>query len=285
MKYSGLELVSDALSIVSESPVWDSENSILYYVDIQGKRLRKLNYLNGGIHDLVLKSQIGCIIPDENGGIIGGMEDGVYQITENGDTKRLNKPFDMKGFRFNDGKAGPDGKLYIGTISREHKGALYCMDCHGNMTELLDGIGNSNGIDWDTDKNLMYFNDTPTLKTDVFDFESGKISNRRNIFEYKNVQNPDGMTMDEEGMLWVCLWGDGKVVRLNPDTRKITDTILLPVPNVACCIFGGDNLNELIITTASHFTDLRKYPYAGAVFKIKLPYKGKLPYKFKGGIK
>lgn len=283
MKYSGLEIVSDALCIVGESPVWNSADGMLYYVDIQGKRIRKLDYSNGKTEDIVLSQQTGCIIPDENGGIIGGMEDGVYQVLPNGDTFKINKPFDMKGFRFNDGKAGPDGKLYIGTISRERQGALYCMDSDGNMNELLNGIGNSNGLDWDIEKNLMYFNDTPTFKTDVFDFESGKISNRRNIFEYKSTQNPDGMTMDEDGMLWVCLWGEGKVVRLNPDTKEITDTVLLPVPNAACCIFGGDNLNELIITTASHFTDLRVYPLAGSVFKIKLPYKGRLPYKFRGG--
>lgn len=43
MKFQGLELVSNALCIVGESPVWDEKRNSLHYVDIRGKRLRTLN--------------------------------------------------------------------------------------------------------------------------------------------------------------------------------------------------------------------------------------------------
>jgi len=70
-----VELVTDALSIVAESPVWDQHNKLLYYVDIQGKRLRKLDWNNAKISDLVIPQQIGCIALDANGDIVGGLED------------------------------------------------------------------------------------------------------------------------------------------------------------------------------------------------------------------
>lgn len=281
MKYNGLEIVSDALSIVAESPVWDEKRKQLHYVDIQGKRLRSIDYYNSKVHDMVLNQQTGCIILDENGDFIAAMEDGVYRIDRNGNAQKISKAFEMEGFRFNDGKAGPDGRFYLGTISRERKGAFYRMEYDGSMVKLLGGIGNANGLDWDTDKGIMYFNDTPTLKTDVFDFECGEISNRRTICEYKNMGNPDGMTMDSEGMLWVCLWGEGLVVRLDPNSGEIIGRIELPVPNAACCIFGGDDMRDLIITTASHFTDLREYPLAGSVFKIRTQTEGRSPYVLK----
>ena len=276
-----VELVTDALSIVAESPVWDQHNKLLYYVDIQGKRLRKLDWNNAKISDLVIPQQIGCIALDANGDIVGGLEDGVYRIDKNGSLKIINKPFNMEGIRFNDGKAGPDGMFYLGTMSREGKASLYRMDYEGGMHKLLGEIGNSNGLDWDTQRNLFYFNDTPTMKTDVFDFnmQNGNISNRRTAYKYQNMGSPDGMAIDIEGKLWTALWGGGRIVRVDPQTGSILETVIIPVENVASCVFAGEDLRDLIITASSHFTDLGRQPLAGSVFKIRTDVPGKQMYR------
>lgn len=279
--YKNVELVTDALSIVAESPLWDEKNNILYYVDIQGKRLRAVNWSDGRISDLVLPQQIGCIAFDTDGNLIGGMEDGIYEIKSDGSTRRINKPFKMSGLRFNDGKAGPDGKYYAGTYGINNNGAFYRMDTDGTMTQLLAGVGNANGLCWDITNNLFYFNDTPTLKTSVFDFENGNICHRRTLTEYADTGRPDGMTIDCDGMLWVALWGGYKVVRINPCTGKIIDSIDLPVANVASCTFGGEKMDDLIITTSSHMTVLREEPLAGSVFMVKTNTCGMPSYRYK----
>ena len=277
-----LELVTDAICVVAESPIWNERDKKLYYVDIQGKRMRTVSLETNEISDMVLPQQIGCLAFDEDNNPICGMEDGIYRINIDQSMTKLNRPFVMKGIRFNDGKIGPDGKYYLGTMSREMKGAFYCMDSTGIMTELFDGVGNSNGLDWDVKRDLFYFNDTPTYKTDAFTFKDGKLSDRRTVTKYHGIGNPDGMTMDMDGMLWVALWGGYRIVRLNPYSGEIIDYIELPVANVASCIFGGDDFSELFITTASHYTDLREQPLAGSVFRVKTQTCGKPIYRFKG---
>lgn len=275
------ELVTDAISIVAESPVWNERDRRLYYVDIQEKAFRSVSWSDGSISDIILPQQVGCFAFDEENRPILGTEDGIYRLEADSSLTKLNKDFTMKGLRFNDGKAGPDGDFYLGTLSREGKGAFYRMDTDGTVTELFNGVGNANGLDWNTEKGLFYFNDTPTLKTDVFKFIDGKLTDRKTVISYEGAGNPDGMAMDCEGMLWVALWGGYKVVRVNPDSGKIIEQVDLPVANVASCIFGGDDFSELIITTASHFTDLREQPLAGSVFKVRTNTCGRPVYRLK----
>ena len=59
----------------------------------------------------------------------------------------------------------------------------------------------------------------------------------------------------------------------------------IPAPNVTCCTFGGENLDELYITTARQDMDqslLERYPQAGSVFKIKTSVKGMKTFEFRG---
>ena len=51
-------------------------------------------------------------------------------------------------------------------------GALYKFDTTDTITEVLGGVGTSNGIAWSSDNTLMYYNDTATGKVDVFDFNA-----------------------------------------------------------------------------------------------------------------
>ena len=93
---------------------------------------------------------------------------------------------------------------------------------------------------------------------------------------------PDGMAIDEEGMLWIAHWGGFGVYRWNPFTGEHLDTIEVPVPNVTSCAFAGENLDQLIITTAQeNLTEeqMKKYPQSGDVFLAKPGVKGVKAFK------
>ena len=75
-----LELVTDAICVVAESPIWNERDKKLYYVDIQGKRMRTVSLETNEISDMVLPQQIGCLAFDEDNNPICGMEDGIYRI-------------------------------------------------------------------------------------------------------------------------------------------------------------------------------------------------------------
>ena len=109
-------------------------------------------------------------------------------------------------------------------------------------------------IIWDEDKNLMYFTDSYTKQIDTYNYDS-----ENGVMMYKETKMimpeglgiPDGFTIDEEGMIWVAIWGGSCVLRMNPENGEILSRIDLPDKNVTCCIFGGENLDMLYITTAS----------------------------------
>lgn len=80
---------------------------------------------------------------------------------------------------------------------------------------------------------------------------------------------PDGIEIDEEGMLWIANWGGFTVNRWNAANGELMEIIVLPVPNVTSCAFGGEKMNQLFITTArSGLSDaeIEKYPLSGSLF-------------------
>ena len=97
-----------------------------------------------------------------------------------------------------------------------------------------------------------------------------------------NEGKPDGMTIDQEGCLWIALFGGSCVNRYNQQGIKI-DTIQMPVSCITSCAFGGENLDILFITTSSHkLNDLQKIkePQAGSLFQTKLDIGGYKTNKF-----
>ncbi len=262
-----VELLTDARCIVGEGPLWDARNQRLLTVDIQGKRLRSMDWLTGSITDTVLPQQPGFPVLCEDGQVLAGCEDGVYLVSD-GNFRRVSQVCPIKGQRFNEGKVGPDGNLYLGTFSRDYTAAFYRMDSKGVLAELFDGVGNSNGLDWD-EAGYFYYNDTPLGRTDRFAvLPDGTLADRQTVCRYERGA-PDGMTIDTDGNLWTALWGSGTVVCIDPRTGNILDTISLPVSQPSSCAFAGDDLKTLVITTAAHNVHLKDEPLAGATFAVR----------------
>jgi sugar lactone lactonase YvrE len=98
-----------------------------------------------------------------------------------------------------------------------------------------------------------------------------------------NTGMPDGMAIDQQGMLWIALWGGFAVQRWDPTTGNQLETIQLPAPNITSCAFGGPNLDYLFITSAKaglSSDELEKYPEAGNLFIRKMKVKGLNSFKF-----
>ena len=135
----------------------------------------------------------------------------------------------------------------------------------------------------------MYLIDSLTKNVFAFDYDLdlGNISNRRVVVTIPDELKgyPDGMAIDQEGMIWVALWAGFKVTRWNPHTGELLQSISLPAPNVTSCTFGGLNMNELYITTARKDLDqaaLAQYPLAGSVFRLKTDIVGMKNFEFIG---
>jgi len=196
---------------------------------------------------------------------------------------------DIANNRTNDGACDTHGRLWLGTMDvncKEGLGSLYCIDKTLVVQKKLQNLSISNGIAWSLDNHRMYHIDTATgiASSYSFDVSTGDIKFEKKAIEVPaEIGSPDGMCMDEEGMLWIAHWDGFGVYRWNPDTGKLLDKIELPVPQVTACAFGGEHLDQLFITSARQGLQqeqLEKYPERGNVFIAEPGIKGIARNKF-----
>ncbi|WLD92848.1 SMP-30/gluconolactonase/LRE family protein [Alkalihalobacillus sp. AL-G] len=280
-----IELLFDTKCSLGEGPIWDHERNSFYWVDIIGKKIFKYDSTIDEVNIANFDQHVGCVSPRKSGGLIVALQDGFFFYDwEDEVLKQINDPEShLEDNRFNDGKCDPSGRFWAGTtdsVGIDGKGALYLLDTDLRVSKMIDNVGTSNGLAWSPDHKHMYFIDTPTKQVVQYNFDliSGGIDQPKIAIQFPaNVGLPDGMTIDQDGMLWIAHWGGSGISRWNPSTGKQLDFISIPAINVTSCIFGGEELNELYITTARIGTtdeELNRYPNAGGIFKLKTNVKG-----------
>lgn len=276
--YEGLEIIYDAPLLVGESPLWDEKEKQFYFVDIRGNCYYKMDYATGKVQKTDVPQMLGCMALCKNGDVLLSMEDGVYRRTPDGTLTLAHQPLRIKGERFNDGKVGPDGAYYVGTAGADFSGAFYRLQ-GGVLTELFDKCGCSNGLDWTSDGKTMYYCDSREQKLEKFDFSAHEhnVSNRRTICEIPlELGSGDGLAIDSLGNIWLAVWGGSCVQHIEAKTGRILDTIKLPPVQVSSCCFAGDDLKDLIITTAAIRCNPDEQPLAGRVFRYRADVPGVL---------
>jgi sugar lactone lactonase YvrE len=284
-KSEPVELVIDSKSDLGEGAFWNYKTGELIWVDITGQILNFYNPVLRNNKEMFTGQMIGTVVPAESGQMIVALQNGIYMLDpETGSKKLMVDPEEnIPDNRFNDGKCDPAGRFWAGTMSltgKKRAGALYRLDPDSSVHKMEENVTTSNGIVWSSDKMKMYYIDTPTRKVMAYDYdnESGDIRNPQVAVEIPaDMGAPDGMAIDEDGNLWIALWGGSAVGCWNPQSGDLIRTIEVPAKNVTSCAFGGDDLGTLYITTARQNTsdeDLKKFPHSGGVFKVRPGIKG-----------
>jgi len=279
------QCVIEGKNILGEGPVWDEKQNELFWVDIDGRKLHRYRPSDGRVAEYSFEQKIGCALPAEDGSWILGLEDGFYRFDpESGSSSLVVHTQDSNpNNRLNDGKCDPTGRIWAGTMSAkwQRDGNLYTLEANKKLTVRLPGVGCSNGLAWNADATKMYYIDSFERVVHAFDYDpaTGNISNQHTVITYSNEEKggPDGMSIDSEGMLWIGHWGGWQIGRWNPHTGEKLATVKLPVNNVTSCAFGGENLDELYITTTTtgnDGNDMNEQPLAGGLFRVKLDVKG-----------
>jgi len=272
-------IVDKHCCLLGECPVWDAKQQLIYWVDI----------LNGAIHSYSPKQKthktipvhqmIGSLAICTNGNFIVSLQNGFAFVERvSGEIKIITDPENhLPANRFNDGKCDPAGRFWAGTMALSEEasaGSVYMLDLDLGATKKIDGVSVSNGMAWSIDHQIFYYIDSPSFKVAAYDYdkETGQISNKRTVIKIAAEDgSPDGMTIDNEGMLWIAHWGGWQVARWNPFTGEKLYSIKMPVEKVSSCTFGGENLDDLYITSAKVLLTeeaLEKQPLAGALFVI-----------------
>lgn len=271
------ELVLDAHADVGEGPAWDAAAGRLIWVDITASRVHEL-YADGLARCWEVGEHVGAAVPRASGGLILATFTGFAALAPDGSVSPIALvEADVPGNRMNDGKCDPQGRLWAGTMPYQPTpgaGSLYRLDPGHRVERVLSGLGLANGLGWSPDANTLYFIDSTTQSVDAYDFDPGhgSLSSRRQVAAIDPADGmPDGMTIDDEGYLWVALWGGGCVRRYRPD-GTIAAVVNLPVSQVTSCAFGGPDGSDLYITSAAHQLSeeqLAAEPHAGGLFRCR----------------
>jgi sugar lactone lactonase YvrE len=287
------ELVLDAKTEHGEGPVWHPVERTLDWVDIMKGHIHRYDPRTDREVVIEVGQPLGSIAPRRAGGYVIAVEEGFGIIEPSGRHRIVaHIEHDNPARRMNDGGCDSAGRFWAGTMAYDFEtgaGALYRLDPDFTVTEMLDGVTISNGLDWTDDDRTMYYIDSRAFSVDAFDFDSrsGDISNRRRVVEVPSDPTsptgstvPDGMTLDAEGFLWVAVYGASEVRRYSP-AGQIDCVVTVPACAVTSCAFGGEDLADLYITSFITFDDGRE-PQAGALFRCRPGVGGRPAHLFAG---
>lgn len=280
-------------ALVGEGPIWDSEKQVLWWIDIMSSELYAFDPRTGDNQVWHTGQHVGTVVPWQADRVMLALRHGLGSFDlETGAVSIFRDPeCNLPENRFNDGKCDPAGRFWAGTMAyadQTDQGSLYRLDTDLSVTKVLGGIGISNGIIWSLDHATMYYIDSMSYKVRAwtFDMEFGTIRDERTVFECApDFGLPDGMTIDEEGMLWVAFYGGGRVCRLHPQSGEILSTVHLPVPAITACAFGDPDLDTLYITSAAQDLtpeEIAAAPQDGNLFSLKTDVRGVPSDRFGG---
>jgi sugar lactone lactonase YvrE len=284
------ELVLDAHAALGEGPVWDADAGVLWWVDIEGKQIHRFDPATRANTSIPTPSHVGAIALRARGGLLAALVDGVYAVDpENGTLALFAELDEPPHVRSNESKCDPAGRFLVGTMAYDYApiGGLYSIEADGSVRRLLDRLEIANGMAWSADGGTFYYIDSPTRRVDAFDYDlaTGSLSNKRPHLTFDDpVAKPDGMAIDAEGGLWIAFWDAAEVRRYAPD-HSLDVVVRLPAMQVTSGVFGGSDLRDLYITTATtglSEADLAEQPHAGGLFHVRGPVPGLLPDRFSG---
>jgi sugar lactone lactonase YvrE len=277
-----------------EGPFWYAPGNVLYWVDIDAGRVCIYAPTTDVNRTIDVHEPCGTVVPRRSGGVMVALESSFAHVDlATGAVRNVAKvenPPPKK--RFNDGKCDPAGRFWAGTMAYDQtKGAasLYRLDPDLSVRSMVRDVTISNGIVWTRDARTMYYIDTPTHEVWAYDYDdqTGEIRNRRTVIRVpKEMGHPDGMCIDSQDCVWIALWDGARACRWDPRSGRLLDTVEVEgAKQTSACALGGENLDELYITTSTQgFTPEkhREQPNAGYLFRCKVDVPGVIGSEFAG---
>lgn len=243
--------------VLGEGPTWSIRHQSLFWVDILGQSLQRLDGRSGKVDRWLMPAPVCWIVERANcdSFVIGlGREIAILHLDPFSIERVLAPGPTELEHRLNDAKVGPDGALWFGTmpVPASDAGALNRMEANWSWSEEDTGYSVPNGPAFSPDGKVMYHCDSRKRTIYAYDFSgSAAPAPRRTFVTFsRNDGLPDGMTTDAAGQLWVAMWGRGRINIFLPN-GMLRSYLTLPVRNVSSVAFGGAALDMLYVTSAS----------------------------------
>jgi sugar lactone lactonase YvrE len=243
---------------LGEGILWDSRRQVLWWTDIQRRRLYRHDWMRVNTQILDTPERVGSFgLVAGSERLITAFESGIalYDTQDGTLTWLARHGSSDPAVRFNDGRVDRQGRFWSGTMSEGDQsaasGCLYSVDSTFGARCQLTGVRISNSLCMSPDGRQLYFADSPTRTIRVFELNEpdGTLGASRIFAQTPAGADPDGATIDADGCLWSAHWGAGCVVRYTPEGR-IDRTLRVPASQPTCVCFAGPDLDVLCVTTA-----------------------------------
>lgn len=276
---SEFELAWDSRCSVAESPVWDAAARRVLFCDINGKRINALSIDSGERETWDFPEVVGSFGLCRSGRLVVAQRHHVVVFDPKtgvltGLTAKVDEP---PTNRLNDGKVGPDGAFWVGSMDenspRQKVAALYRVTADGEITKQQDGIAVSNGLAWSPDDRTMYHSDSTAGVIEAWDFDpvTGSRTGHRVLATLTTEDGrPDGAATDAAGNYWSAGPSAGCLNCFSP-SGELLRKWAFPVPGPTMPCFAGEWLYVTSLREGKSAAVLARHPTLGGLFRTNAP--------------
>ena len=273
-------------AVLGESPTFDPRDRQVWWLDIKSNRLMAYDAATETTSAYTLPCRVcSIVVPDKHWDFgpptvdektfLSAGDRGFAVLTIVRDivtVSPLHHPeAEVAGNRFNDGKLGPDGRYFAGTMDdaeQEARGSLYAFAPDRSCRVIDTGYLVPNGPAFSKCGRYMYHTDS--ARRHIYRFAVGSKGDfgSRETWHVLDPRHgyPDGMAVDTKGNVLVGLWDGSAIGVLSPDGQMI-GTMELPTSRITSVALDPLRPGHLFSTSAAigvHDDDT----YAGNLFEV-----------------
>ena len=284
------KLADERECTLGESPVWDDRENTVLWCDCLAGHIHELNPLTRQSRTWTAPAKVGSLGLCESGRLVVALADRIAFLDRASGrfSDLVGIPLPANFLRLNDGKVGPDGAFWVGSMDersiKEPVAGLYRVTSH-SVELKREGLFVSNGLAWSLDGRTMYHSDSRGCWIDAHDFDpaTGRRARRRLIAKPgTDLGRPDGAAVDEPGNYWSCGVSSGWVNVFSPK-GLLLHRFRTPVAAPTMICFGGNDMRDIYLTSLRNSVDearLKAFPASGCLHVTRSPIAGVSAWRF-----